>query len=490
MTRLTTFPRAPTVLCEVPFERLSGLDALLIWTMAHDMSHGKRLLPPPWPPLAPQTVTMLLHRDHATYDGSPPLAAFPAELRPRIWAQLMQLECAQTVPVPMAARQSDIWQRADAMVARVFNTRKPGTVGRQIGFTREMHRTTSAVAAVLQVSPSAEGLGFLPTVAAGFVRVWGRDTASAAAATLSYLASYGIGLDWFRTAPFAPYALLSALDDAFAAVDPSLYKHITTPPLSLGPPDYLWPGLRSLLLEVLPSDAWIELMDHVLQRPPNFVPALVLAFVRANRHDIIALRVAAAEHTKHEAARAGPIGTVRGPENQTSSNTGSQEQTAGTEGYVGSQRVLPQRLWVPQEPQHAAQQSEEMHCIGRMPRILEEIDSVPATEIARRLFRRQNTTVNLIDLLRDADRLTRWVRFGAATPQPICVREGVFIDHVGAAMADAAACCNENYTFELWERCRAEEESRLQARRAAAEVEVVPAPEAQVFDRTTATDYP
>ena len=115
-----------------------------------------------------------------------------------------------------------------------------------------------------------------------------------------------------------------------------------------------------------------------------------------------------------------------------------------------------------------------------MPRILEEIDSVPATEIARRLFRRQNTTLNLIDLLRDADGLVRWVRFGAEKPQPICVREGVFIDHVGAAMADAAACCNENSTLELWERCRAEEESRLQtARRAAAEMEVVPVPESQ-----------
>ena len=445
------------------------------------MSHEKRLLPPPWPPLAPQTVAMLLHRDHATYEGAPPLAAFPAELRPRIWAQLMQLECAQTVPVPMPARQSDIWQRADALVARVFNARKPGTVGRQIGFTREMRRTTAAVAAVLQVSPSAEGLGFLPTVTAGFVRVWGRDTASAAAATLSYLVSYGVGLDWFRTTPFAPIGLLAALDDAFAAVDPSLYKDITTPPLSLGPPDYLWPVLRSLLLEVLPFHAWTELMDHVLQRPPNFVLALVVAFVRANRHDIVALRAAAAERTKHEAVRAGPIGTARGQDNQSSSRTGSQvERLDGTEGYVDSPRVLPQNFWVPAEPQHAAQQSEEDDCIGLMPRILEEIDSVPATEIARRLFRRQNTTLNLIDLLRDADGLVRWVRFGAEKPQPICVREGVFIDHVGAAMADAAACCNENSTLELWERCRAEEESRLQtARRAAAEMEVVPVPESQ-----------
>eukprot|EP01043_Picozoa_sp_COSAG02_P089897 COSAG02_NODE_26820_length_623_cov_1.574427_1_plen_96_part_10 len=87
-----------------------------------DRGCGERRLPPPWPLLAPQTVALMLHRDHATYcaAGAPPLAAFPAELRPRIWAQLMQLECAQTIPVPMASRQSDTWRRADAMVARVF----------------------------------------------------------------------------------------------------------------------------------------------------------------------------------------------------------------------------------------------------------------------------------------------------------------------------------------------------------------------------------
>jgi hypothetical protein len=434
---------------------------------------GKRRLPPPWPPLAPQTVALMLHRDHATYcgAGAPPLAAFPAELRPRIWAQLMQLECAQTVPMPMPSRQSDIWKRADAMVAKVFNARKPGTLGRQTGFTREMKRTIAAVAAVLLVSPSAEGLGFLPTVAAGFVRVWGRDTASAAAATLSYLASYGVGLDWFRTAPFAPFSLLSALDDAFAAADPSLHNDMTTPPLSLGPPDYLWPALRSLLLEVLPSAAWTELMDHVLQRPPNFVPALVVAFVRANRHVIIALRAAVAELAEREAVRAGPIGKVHGPDRQSSrSPAGGFEQKEGTwKGYVGSPLGLDQNLRMPTRPQHGMRHEED-DGLGLIPRILEELGSVPATEIARRVFRRQNTTLNLSDLLEDADSLVRLgVQFGVEQTQPICVRKGVFIDHVGAAMAEAEACCDENYTFALWERCRAEEEALLQSRYAAAE---------------------
>ena len=437
---------------------------------------GGPALPPPWPPLAPQTVALMLHRDHATYcgAGAPPLAAFPAELRPRIWAQLMQLECAQAIPVPMASRQTDTWRRADAMVARVFNARKPGTVGRQTGFTREMKRTIAVVAGVLLVSPSAEGLGFLPTVAAGFVRVWGPDTGSAAAATLSYLASYGVGLDWFRTTPFAPFSLLSALDDAFAAADPSLHNDMTTPPLSLGPPDYLWPALRSLLLEVLPPAAWPELMDHVLQRPPNFVPALVVAFVRANRNDIIALRKAVAERAEREVVRVGPIGEVRGPEKQSSkSPDGGLERQEGTwKGYVGSPFGLDQSFRMPAQPRHETMQNEEEDRLGLLPGILKELNSVPATEIARRLFRRQNTVLNLSDLLADADGLVRLgIQFGAEEPQPICVREGVFIDHVGAAMAEAEACCDENYTFALWERCRAEEEALLQARCTASEAE-------------------
>jgi hypothetical protein len=434
--------------------------------------------PPPWPPLAPQTIALMLHRGHAEYSGAgaPPLAAFPAELRPRIWAQLLELETAQSVPVPAARRGGDAWRRADAMVARVFHARKPGTIGRQTGWTREMKRTTAAVASVLLVSPRAESLGFLPTVAAGFVRVWGRDTASAAAATLGCLATYGVGLDWFQTAPFAPFVLLTALDDAFSMIDPPLHESLTTAPLSLGPPDYLWPALRSLLIEVLPNFAWVELMDHVLQRPPNFLPALVLAFVRANRQAIAELRADAAERAEREVVRAGPIAKVRGSCDRT-----DDRPEGSWKGYAGSPRGLDQSLRM---PPRSAQQQHDRHAhmnrdVGSAGAEADEIAVSPA-EMARRLFRRENDNLELNDLLADADSLVQLgVQFGVAEVQPICVREGVFIDHIGAAMAAADARCNESYTTELWERCRAEEEMLLQQRQreAAAATAGVVAPE-------------
>lgn len=430
-------------------------------------------VPPPWPPLAPQTIALMLHQGYSKYSGAgaPPLASFPAELRPRIWAQLLELETAQSVLIPAARRGGEAWRSADAMVARVFNTRRPRTAGRQVGWTREMKRTTSVVASVLLVSPRAEGLGFLPTVAAGFVRVWGRDTASAAAATLSYLATYGVGLEWFHTAPFAPFVLLTALDDALSMIDPALHKSLTTAPLSLGPPDYLWPALRSMLIEVLPHIAWTELMDHALQRPPYFLPALVLAFVRANRQAVTALRTSAAERGERKATQVESIAQVFGSYDYSGADVGWM-------GHAGSPCGLDQRLRMPlrSEQPRPHMSREGISTRAEMDEIL-----VSPTEIARQLFRRKNENLELNGLLADADNLVQLgVQFGTTEVQPICLRPGVFIDHIGAAMASADARCQESYTTELWTRCRDEEEMLLRQRqRVVATMEDVVEPEPQ-----------
>ena len=51
---------------------------------------------------------------------------------------------------------------------------------------------------------------------------------------------------WLETAPYAPFRLLSALDSALESIDPGLHALLASQ-LQLGPPDYLWPLLRSLL---------------------------------------------------------------------------------------------------------------------------------------------------------------------------------------------------------------------------------------------------
>ena len=398
-------------------------------------------------PLAPQTVALMLHAENARYAGAgaPALAAFPAELRPRIWAQLLQLESAQAVPVPTARRGGDAWERAEAMVARKFNPPAPSTSARQTGWTTAMRQTTATVASVLLVSPSAEGVGFLPTVASGFVGVFGRDTASAAAATLGYLATYGAGAQWFYTAPFAPFVLLDALDGVLATIDPQLHASLTAPPLSLGPPDYIWPAMRSLLLEVLPQPAWTELMDHLFQRPPSFLPALVLAFVRSNRGTIEKLRVAAPARTEHAVSlRLVPTAAAKPPKQQQQ----QQRDVSKWKGYPGSPRGLDQSLRMPVRKEPPARDPDE------------ELD--PA-EVARQLFRRENDALDLVELLADAEMLREelGVTLGLETIEPICARAGVYIDHVGAAMSEAAARCSETYTQDVWEQCRQEQQLRV-----------------------------
>ena len=248
-----------------------------------------------------------------------------------------------------------------------------------------MKFTTAAVASVLLVSPTAAGLGFLPTLANGFVRIWGRDSARAAAATLAFINSFGVAAGWLETAPYAPFRLLSALDSALESVDPGLHALLASQ-LQLGPPDYLWPLLRSLLVEVLPPQAWSELLDHVWPRPPHFFMALVLAFVRSSRTELEAI----AQRT-HESGEA----------------------------------------------------------------LVAE---------AKAVFRRECETFELRALLRDAEALApHTVALGAATLLPLQDEHGRYIDHIGAAMADAESRLDPTYAQRVWERCRDEEAVRVEA---------------------------
>ena len=60
-------------------------------------------------PLAPKTLALLLHAEHARHPscGTAPLPAFPAELRPRIWSQLLELHGVRALPPPRAARGTE-----------------------------------------------------------------------------------------------------------------------------------------------------------------------------------------------------------------------------------------------------------------------------------------------------------------------------------------------------------------------------------------------
>ena len=79
-------------------------------------------------PLAPKTLALLLHAEHARHPscGTAPLPAFPAELRPRIWSQLLELHGVRALPPPRAARGTEQLEKAEEMVARAFGDERTG----------------------------------------------------------------------------------------------------------------------------------------------------------------------------------------------------------------------------------------------------------------------------------------------------------------------------------------------------------------------------
>jgi hypothetical protein len=420
--------------------------------------------------------------------GHKPLPAFDPVLRPRLWHQLLALgtEHARCVLLDGAADATKM-SKALELVRRSFqashtswscdqNDGQPsrraettaGTSGPTAGapacpgpsprlgelerLPRHQRRTAAVCAAVLGVSPAAAQLGFLPVLALAFVRLWGADTAASAAAVLRVL-GWGARAEWFKYAPYAPFGLLGALDARLRRLDPALHGALQSPRGGgggggLGPLEYLWPLLRTCLAEVLPSSEWEELMDHCWISCGASAPsAAALSEVRQR-------------------------GSSRGSSEQApSSPMALLEALVLAFLMVGPLRAravdgrgLPLTAQSFRQPCRRRGNGEDE---GQGP--LEPIELPRLLRTAKRLAALEGYHVRRHNEAAEGRRATA----RAQPPPPAAPEEeakegegegdgvsGAWVDHVGAAMAEAAQAAVVGYTRRVWEQCERAEQAR------------------------------
>lgn len=148
---------------------------------------------------------------------------------------------------------------------------------------RRLHRVLSAIA---YWCPAFGEVSYLPEVVYPFVKLFRENDLAAFEASLSVLLHW-CG-DFLRALPYAPVAILSALDHALERRDPQLYSHFAQ--LQVSAEVYGWSLLKTLFTEVLSEAEWLALWDHLFTASdtPELLYVAVLAYLSYFRTALLA----------------------------------------------------------------------------------------------------------------------------------------------------------------------------------------------------------
>eukprot|EP00026_Physarum_polycephalum_P003854 Phypoly_transcript_03870.p1 GENE.Phypoly_transcript_03870~~Phypoly_transcript_03870.p1 ORF type:complete len:620 (+),score=77.65 Phypoly_transcript_03870:439-2298(+) len=91
--------------------------------------------------------------------------------------------------------------------------------------------------------------------------------------------------EWFEFYPHPPVVVLQQIDTLLEIHDPHLVGHFYS--LGLSSADYIYPLLTTLLSEVLRTEEWQILFDHLCSNPTSFLAFIVVAFLKYFRSALL-----------------------------------------------------------------------------------------------------------------------------------------------------------------------------------------------------------
>ncbi len=141
-------------------------------------------------------------------------------------------------------------------------------------FTPPIFTLFRILSALAYFSPVFSLCPYLPEFIFPFVKIFS-DIIYSFELTVTFFENWGY--EWFEFHPNPPITVLNMTENFLGVFDPTLLEHFRIHNISNQV--FVWPLLRTLFTEVLPTNDWLKLFDHTFSMPPIFLYYLVVSYL-------------------------------------------------------------------------------------------------------------------------------------------------------------------------------------------------------------------
>ncbi|KAL9658438.1 hypothetical protein ABK040_005982 [Willaertia magna] len=152
--------------------------------------------------------------------------------------------------------------------------------------TTILRKIQRIISALTNLSPVFGTVDYLPELVFPFIKVFGNSVISVFEVVLTFFLNWG--KEWFELFPNPPVVILNAIENILLHFDSNLLEHFCNCGVTSN--TFVWSVLKNLFTEILTTDQWLKLFDHVFSMPLSFIYFFMVSYLVYFRETFLTMK--------------------------------------------------------------------------------------------------------------------------------------------------------------------------------------------------------